>query len=118
MTARIYKPARSAMQSGKSKDVWLLDYEPETPPTPEPLMGWTASADLNQQLRLVFDSKEAAIAYAERNGIAYEPADQAPLHRRCRYAPHKRWRLPCYRTHPSAAGSYRQRPSSPSAARA
>src|SRR5437016_5240394 len=118
MTARIYKPARSAMQSGKSKDMWLLDYEPETPPTPEPLMGWTASADMNQQLRDVFDSKEAAISYAERNGIAYEVAPDPPVHRRCRYAPHKRWRLPCYRRQASAAGSNRQRPSSPSAARA
>jgi hypothetical protein len=73
MTARIYKPARNAMQSGnaKTKD-WVLDYEPAQPSTIEPLMGWTSSGDTKQQLRLSFDTKEEAIAYCEREGIAYE----------------------------------------------
>ncbi len=72
MTAKIYRPARNAMQSGKGKaELWLLEYEPELPQTAEPLMGWTSSADMKQQLRLIFESKEQAIAYAERNGIAY-----------------------------------------------
>ena len=72
MTAKIYRPARNAMQSGKGKaDVWLLEYEPELPQTAEPLMGWTSSADMKQQLRLAFETKEQAVAYAERNGIAY-----------------------------------------------
>jgi hypothetical protein len=44
VTARIYKPARTAMQSGKARTKeWVLDYEPETPREIEPLMGWTAS---------------------------------------------------------------------------
>ena len=62
MTARIYKPARNAMQSGtaKSKE-WVLDYEPEQPRMIDPLMGWTSSADMKQELRLQFDSKEEAI---------------------------------------------------------
>ena len=42
MTARIYQPARSAMQSGEAKDNWLLEYEPEKPREIEPLMGWTS----------------------------------------------------------------------------
>ena len=67
MTARIYKPARTAMQSGtaKSKE-WVLDYEPEQPRTVEPLMGWTSSADMKQEVHLVFDTAEEAVAYCER----------------------------------------------------
>ena len=72
MTARIYKPARTAMQSGnaKTKD-WVLEFDPETPRQVEPLMGWTSSADMRQQLHLHFDTKDEAIAYCERHGIAY-----------------------------------------------
>jgi hypothetical protein len=71
VTARIYKPARSAMQSGQAKDKWMLEYEPEKPREIEPLMGWTSSADMRSQVKLSFDSKEEAIAYAQRSGIAY-----------------------------------------------
>ena len=43
ITARIYKPARTAMQSGKARTgEWMLDYEPEERREIEPLMGWTA----------------------------------------------------------------------------
>ena len=68
MTARIYQPARSAMQSVQSKGDWLLEYEPEKPREIEPLMGWTSSSDMRSQVKLRFDTKEEAIAYAERNG--------------------------------------------------
>jgi hypothetical protein len=81
MTARIYQPARSAMQAAQSKDDWLLEYEPERPREIEPLMGWTSSADMRSQVQLRFDTKEEAIAYAEREGIPYrveEPKPQAP----------------------------------------
>ncbi|WP_332682233.1 ETC complex I subunit [Bosea sp. (in: a-proteobacteria)] len=72
MTARIYCPARTAMQSGTAKaSRWLLEYEPERPREVEPLMGWTSSGDMKSQLQLWFDSAEEAVAYAERNGIAY-----------------------------------------------
>ena len=71
MTARIYHPTRNAMQSGQAKDKWLLEYEPETPRQIEPLMGWTSSTDMKSQIKLRFDTKEEAIAYAQRNGIAY-----------------------------------------------
>ena len=82
MTARIYKPARTAMQSGTAKTKeWVLDYEPEQPPTVEPLMGWTSSGDMKQQLRLHFDTKEEAIAYCERHGIAYQVFETPPLKR-------------------------------------
>jgi hypothetical protein len=82
MTARIYKPARTAMQSGtaKTKD-WVLDYEPEQARMVEPLMGWTSSADMKQQVRLAFETKEEAIAHCERNGIAYQVFDSKPSNR-------------------------------------
>jgi hypothetical protein len=73
MTARIYKPAKTAMQSGQAKSKrWLLEFETEQPRTIEPLMGWTSSGDTKQQVKLWFASREEAIAYAERNGIAYQ----------------------------------------------
>jgi hypothetical protein len=83
MTARIYRPTRTAMQSGnaKTKD-WVLDYEPEEPRVVESLMGWTSSGDMKSQLRLSFESKEEAIGYAERHGIPYEVFDAKSAPRR------------------------------------
>jgi len=73
MTARIYKPAKTAMQSREARtEEWALDYEPEEPRYIEPLMGWTASGDMLQQVRLRFDSAEEAIAYCERYEISYQ----------------------------------------------
>jgi hypothetical protein len=80
MTARIYKPAPSATQSGKAATkAWLLVYEPEAALQVEPLMGWTASADMNRQIKLRFATKDEAVAYAERNGIAYRVEEPAPV---------------------------------------
>jgi ETC complex I subunit conserved region len=82
MTARIYKPARTAMQSGTAKTKeWVLDFEPEQPRVIDPLMGWTSSGDMKQQLRLQFDTKEEAIAYCERTGAGYEVFESAPQKR-------------------------------------
>ena len=79
MTARIYQPAKTAMQSGiGNTKAWVLDFEPEEPRTVEPLMGWTSSTDMRQQVRLHFPSKEEAIAYCERNGIAYQLFEAKP----------------------------------------
>jgi hypothetical protein len=79
MTARIYKPARTAMQSGTAKTKeWVLDYEPEQPRMVEPLMGWTSSADMKQELRLHFDTKEEAIAYCERESIPFQVFETRP----------------------------------------
>jgi hypothetical protein len=73
MTARIYRPARTAMQSGRANTrEWVLDYEPEEPRVVESLMGWTSSGDMKGQLRLRFSTKEDAVAYAERHGIPYQ----------------------------------------------
>jgi hypothetical protein len=72
MTARIYRPSKTAMQSGTAKTTrWLLEYDAEADRQLEPLMGWTSSSDMNSQIKLWFDSAEAAIAYARKNGIAF-----------------------------------------------
>lgn len=70
MTARIYRPAKSAMSSGtaKSRD-WVLDYVPDTGREIDPLMGWTSSNDTQAQVRLRFASREAAMDYARDHGI-------------------------------------------------
>ena len=83
MTARIYKPSKTAMQSGhaKTKD-WVIDFEPEEPRQVEPLMGWTSSGDMRQQLRLRFASKEEAISYCERHAVAYQVSEDKPSSRR------------------------------------
>ena len=72
MTARIFRPAANAMQSGRGKSKhWVLVYEAEEAREIEPLMGYTSSGDMNQQIRLRFETQEAAEAYARRQGIAY-----------------------------------------------
>ncbi|HZS65332.1 MAG TPA: ETC complex I subunit [Xanthobacteraceae bacterium] len=83
MGARIYRPAKTAMQSGIAKTKqWLLDFEPEEPRVVEPLMGWTSSGDTKQQVTLRFDTQEEAIAYCERNGIAYQVFESGERARR------------------------------------
>jgi hypothetical protein len=88
MTARIFKPAKNAMQQGvASTQEWQLDYEPAEPRFIEPLMGWTSSGDMKQQLTLRFDTKAAAVAYCEREGIAYQVLEaQEPQRRRIAYS--------------------------------
>jgi hypothetical protein len=88
MTARITKPGRTAMQSGKAKTKdWLLEYEPSAPRVVEPLMGWTSTTDATSQVRLQFATKEEAIAYCEREGIAYQVFEpKEPARRAMAYA--------------------------------
>ncbi len=71
MAARIYKPAQNAMQQGKGSGDWVLEYIPDRPRVIEPLMGWTSSADTKRQIRVRFESKDEAVAFATRNGIAF-----------------------------------------------
>jgi hypothetical protein len=73
MLARIYRPAKTAMQSGQAGTRrWLLEYEPERPRAVEPLMGWTSSADMRSQVVLEFDTKDEAVAYATKHEIPYQ----------------------------------------------
>ena len=75
MKARIYKPAKTAMQSGsRNTQQWILDYEPNSSKNIDPLMGWTGSADTMGQLRMRFDNLDDAKSYADAHGIAYEVA--------------------------------------------
>ena len=73
MRARIYRPSRTATQSGRALlGKWVLEYEVQTPRRPEPLMGWVASGDTLNQVRLQFDRKEDAVAFARRKGLVFE----------------------------------------------
>ncbi|MBN9347424.1 MAG: ETC complex I subunit [Devosia sp.] len=72
MTARIYRPAPNAMQSGRGKSKkWVLAHEQATAKQIEPLMGYTATTDTQVQVRLSFDTLDEAESYARTNGIPY-----------------------------------------------
>ena len=87
MSARIYSPTRTAMQSGKGNlGVWLLEFDANAPRTVEPLMGYTSSSDMLSQVHLKFGSSEEAIAYATKHGIAFRVEEpKEPKRRRVSY---------------------------------
>lgn len=74
MTARIYQPSKTAMQSGRAKTkFWVLEHIPTLHPRIESVMCWTGGGDtLANQVRLKFNSKEAAIKYANAHSLEYE----------------------------------------------
>ena len=73
MLARISRPAKTAMQSGKAQSrQWVLAFEPSAARVSDPLMGWTQTTDTDGQVRLSFDSREDAVAYAQRHAIPFE----------------------------------------------
>lgn len=82
MRARIYQPARTAMSSGAAKTHhWVLEFAPAEAREVDPLMGWTSSSDTQAQVKLRFDSKEAAVEYAREHGIeavVQEPKKRKP----------------------------------------
>jgi NADH dehydrogenase (ubiquinone) Fe-S protein 4 len=70
--AKIYKPSKTAMQSGTKKyDKWIIEYVTEKPGI-NPLMGWESSTDTLTELKLEFSTKELAIEYAKKNKINFE----------------------------------------------
>jgi len=82
MVARIFRPSKTAMQSGRGKtERWLLLWDADSPRSVEPLMGYTSAADMTQQIRLAFDTCAEAVGYAERRGIPFEvePEQQRTL---------------------------------------
>lgn len=89
MLAKIFQPSKSAMQSGQGKTkTWVLEFVPASARWIDPLMGWTGSGDMNSQVTLRFASREEAIEYAERHGIAYEvfePKRRTPVVRQNGY---------------------------------
>ena len=73
MKARIYQPAKTSMQSGRSKiKRWVLEHPRSSVVKPEDLMGWQSSADTQRQVRIFFATKDEAIAFADAKGISYE----------------------------------------------
>ncbi|EHS50903.1 ETC complex I subunit conserved region [Rhizobium sp. PDO1-076] len=72
MSAKIYRPAKTAMQSGKAKtQFWVLEFDQTSPRKIDPVMGYTTSADTRQQVKLTFETLDQAEAYAQREGIEY-----------------------------------------------
>ena len=70
--ARIFRPAKTAMQSGRAQArKWILDYEPATPRRPDPLMGWASAADTLNEVQLRFSTCDEAVAFADRLGLDY-----------------------------------------------
>ena len=79
MRARIYKPAKTAMQSGMAKTQdWLLEFAQTSARDVDPLMGWTSSSDTQTQGKLRFPTKEAALDYAKTNGIDAQVIEPKP----------------------------------------
>ena len=80
--ARIYRPAKTAMQSGRAQTrKWLLEYEPASRRDPDPLMGWSSARDTLNEVRLRFDTLEEAVAFARHHGLDYtliEPHARTP----------------------------------------
>jgi len=79
--ARIYRPSKSAMQSGRAQRKWLLEYEPATRRDPDPLMGWSSARDTLNEVQLRFDGLDEAVAFADKHGLDYaiiEPQPRIP----------------------------------------
>ncbi len=71
MSARIYRPAKTAMSSGTAKtQKWVLEFVAQKPRTKDTLTGWNSAAETQTQVRLKFDTLEAAQQYARQNGLA------------------------------------------------
>jgi len=82
LRARIYQPTRNAMQSGKARTkAWVLEFESASARSVDPLMGWTSSSDMLSQVQLEFDTKDEAIAYAQKHNVPFdlfEPHEPTP----------------------------------------
>ncbi|TCT37499.1 ETC complex I subunit [Martelella mediterranea] len=82
MSAKIYRPARTAMQQGNAKThQWVLEFDQQAPRKIDPVFGYTSSSDTLQQVKLKFDTRDEAEEYAQRHGIEYrvmKPKDTKP----------------------------------------
>lgn len=86
MRARIFQPAKTAMSSGTAKTKhWVLEFAPASARSVDPLMGWTSSNDTQAQVRMTFETKEAALDYAEEHNI--DAVVQEPNKRRANIRP-------------------------------
>jgi len=84
MQVRIFRPSKTAMQSGRANTRhWLIEPEPQQPKLIDPLMGWVGTRDMvGTELRMRFPTKEEAIAYAEGQGWDYRVFDERPVRAR------------------------------------
>jgi hypothetical protein len=83
MFAKIYRPSRTAMQSGQAKSrLWVLEFKSSMAKSPDPLMGWNSSADTSTQVKLQFDSKDQAVAYAKKQGIPFRVTEKPVIQRK------------------------------------
>ena len=83
MLARIFRPSKTAMQSGKGKTQdWVLEFEATDARRADPLMGWTQTADTeSSQVRLSFETRDEAVRYADQHAIAFQLIDPKPAKR-------------------------------------
>ena len=73
MKARIYKPAKTAMQSGRAKyNKWVLKFLDQKNQLKDTMMGWNGGSSTVSQIELKFSTKEEAVSYAQVNNIDYE----------------------------------------------
>ncbi len=93
MKVRIYQPAKTAMQSGwANARKWRLEHEPQEAARADRLMGWIGSGDTRGQLRMSFDTREEAIAFAEKKGYEYTVDEPRPRRVKPKsYADNFRW---------------------------
>ena len=77
MLARIFKPSKSSMSSGRARTKdWMLEFESASGRTNDPLMGWISSTDMDGQVKIAFESEAEAVAYCQANGIAFQVAPE------------------------------------------
>ena len=90
MSARIFKPARAATQSGNAKSQgWVLEFSPDSASKIDPLMGWTSSKDTQAQVKISFPDKESALSYTKKHNIdalVIDPKKRKPIIRNNGYA--------------------------------
>ena len=83
MRARVFRRPKTATQAGQAKaGDWVFEYQPEEREVNDPLMGWWGSSDMRGQVRLLFDTQEQAVAYAEANGVPFDletPPETKPI---------------------------------------
>jgi hypothetical protein len=83
MFAKIFRPSKTAMQSGRAKTKqWTLQFEPRAAKRPDPLMGWASTDDTASQVKLSFETREQAVSYAKRHGIAFQVVEARETPRR------------------------------------
>jgi hypothetical protein len=94
--ALIYRPAKTAMQSGNANTgQWRLEYETETPREPDPLMGWSSAGDTLNEIHLRFETLDEAVAFAQKHGIEYQVVKPSePRLRPKSYSDNFRWQRP------------------------